>query len=270
MRGPWLAALLAVACAEPAAPPEPEPEVPEAPPSETPSEPAPDDGFAPAPEGPAAPPDREGFESRWGASLRVDAIEPLDGRDDAAEVQLTAIASRGTLAIGLHTSWPRLFPEELVVELCPRGSARRIDRRPRRFVVCEGDRLVLRVPVASPPPEWADALAPSEGTPDDDGGPLRAIAAADLPDAVADLAPELGAPRSGSAADAVRVTYWMRAARPGQVGLALPLHFSSPAIRVVARGEPITERVDLAGDLAEPSPRELRVGDEIAIGYLRP
>ncbi|MBX3275441.1 MAG: hypothetical protein KF729_34595 [Sandaracinaceae bacterium] len=219
-----------------------------------------------APDDEPAPPDRAAFEALWGRLLRIDEVAPLEGRRDAVEYRITVLAARGLASIGLHASWPRMFPEELTIEACARGAARRIDGGQRRLIACQGDRVVLRVPVASPPPEWTEGLTPATRPAE---GALRLIGEPGLPAAIRALAPELGEARTSAAGDAVRVTYWMRARAPGAVAIALPLHVATPVVRVIERGAPLTERADLTAS-PEPAERELRVGDEIAIGYLRP
>ncbi|MCB9597402.1 MAG: hypothetical protein H6719_32050 [Sandaracinaceae bacterium] len=231
----------------------------------------PSDGFAPAPEGDAAPPDPAGFRERYGRWLRLDEVARVPDRHDVVEYRVTAIAPRGTVRLALHTSWPRLFPEERVVELCASNAARRLDARARHYVVCDGDRLHLRVPVTSPPAEWADAPGGGADPVEDTSRPLAAIPDERLPAAVRALSPEFGDARSRARSDELHVTYWVRAEHPGAVALALPLHFPSPALSVLTRGAPVTEYVDFAaGGWFSPPPRELRIGDAVAIGFLRP
>ncbi|MFK7989624.1 MAG: hypothetical protein AB8I08_26640 [Sandaracinaceae bacterium] len=257
----WLCSLFALlAACDP-------PELPQ-----VPLEPAdPTEEAAPSEESPA-PPDRQaptedGFTGLFGEIIALDAA-PTPAPSATTIVWRGRAIAAGTAVIGLQVGPPpRTFPLTRTLVVVPRGERRELAVTPEATVLAVGDRVSLTLPVENPPPEWVEGV-PSLDTPA--SGALRP--ATDAPQAIQAMAPTLIAPQSSAGGSDTLVTYWLTAAEPGLVPVALPLMFATPELRVVAAETEAEARIDLTGAprVAPIQMSTLRVGDRVGIRYLRP
>lgn len=243
------------------------PELPQVP-LEEPADVEPSEADPPEPEAPERrAPEVDGFTSRFGEILALDTT-PTPAPTASTIVWRGHAVAPGTAVLGLEVGPPpRTFPVTRTVVVLAEGARRELAVTPEATVLTVGDTFTLTLPVEDPPPVWVEGV-PSLDLP----STAARRPATDAPMAIQRMAPTLIAPQTASGGSETLVTYWLTAAEPGLVPIALPLMYATPELEVVQDGTAVEARLDLTGAprVAPIQMATLRVGDRVGIRYLRP